>query len=95
MLSGKMVEENRDKLTTRPPKGESKHSAEMKRNMYQLFIKYRSMKIGKVFSDEDDVRKHKYTRQECYNLIQAKHYENKSTEIIKKYIKQFLKKNRL
>ena len=79
---------------TRKPTGEREESAKMKRHMYQLFVKYRSMKIGKLFPDEDDARKHKYTRQECYNLISAKHYDNKSPATIEKYIKQFIKKNR-
>ena len=95
MAEHKEDEQHIVRNTTRKPIGERQESAEMKRKMYLLFLKYRSVKVGKLFADEEDVRKHKYTRDECYNLIRAKHYENKSTETIEKYIKQHIKKNRL
>ena len=62
-------------------------------DIYKMWIKYSSMKIGSYFADDlFDKRKRRYSNEECYNHIKAELNLKLENSVIAEYIRKYPKK---
>ena len=74
--------------------GVSKKQQQKLNDIYKLWKKYSSVKVGKLYAEdkgEEDIRKRRYSNEECYNLIKAELKLNLENSVIAKYIKDYKK----
>ncbi|MBC8257152.1 MAG: hypothetical protein H8E85_07585 [Candidatus Marinimicrobia bacterium] len=72
--------------------GVSKKQQQKLDDIYKMWIKYSSMKKGKLLKgDMFDLRKRRYTNEECYNHIKAELNLTLENSVIAKYIKDYKK----
>ena len=83
----------RNKTKPKVDGGVSKKQQAMLDDIYQLWLKYSSLKKGKVIGDEvgdEDKRDRRYTNEECYNFIRA-NYPKLDNSTIEEYIRKYNK----